>query len=255
MEQKIYMTDEEYLGRGRGTNEKVILKRLIPFIMTAVIIAIGLWFFRSSLGIEGRARTIISMISFAPIAVMAVVSVVSLFVSKTAAQRTVMMIVSLVLAAVMIVYFAVMLIPVALIESDNPVTDVKYYEAKVNDPAFPESIPESAENVKFYYSPGALQGGTVISLYYVDDDMTVEEFDSIYRDKALWTGRYNEYLDVPGLLEYAFSDLETVGNFDDYKIYLIEAKGDDSGYLNHGKYLLAAFNDKTKEALYKYEAW
>ena len=252
MEQKIYMTEDRYLGSDK---EKVLIKRVIPFIMTAVIFAIGMWFFKSSIGLEGKWRTIILIISFAPAAVMLINLVVSLFVSKTASQRTIMMIITFALSAVMIVYFVAVLLPVAMIESEHPVTDVKYYEAKVNDPAFPERIPEDAENVKFCYAPGALQGGTVMSLYYVDGDMTSEEFGNLYKDKALWSGHFGEYRDVPGLLEYAFSDYDSDGNIEDYVIYLMEARGDDSGYLNHGEYSLAAFNDKTKEAFFGYESW
>ena len=36
---------------------------------------------------------------------------------------------------------------------------------------------------------------------------------------------------------------------------MMEARGDDSGYLNHGEYSLAVFNDKTKEVFFGYESW
>ncbi len=253
MEQRTYLVEDD---KQLNSKEHVLLKRLIPLISTLIIFAVGIWFFRSSIGMDLRSRLVIGLISFFPVAISLIVTIISVFKSKSAKQRTGMALAALAVLVALALYYVSVTIPVALMEADNPVTDSKYYEYKVNDSellrAFPKEIPEDAKDVRFLYQPGALQGGTTIEICYVDENMTREKFDSMYKDRAKWTGRYEEYSEIDGLLGTAFE-----GDFKgrDHTIYLIEAEGDDSGYNNHGRYLLAAFDENTKEAVYKYEKW
>ena len=121
---------------------------------------------------------------------------------------------------------------------------------------FPQKIPKNVEDVKFYYAPGVLQGGTRYTLYYVDKKMTLDEFDKKYKKQAEWIGHIDDYKEKPGLLGGAFySTPSEYKNENEYVIYLIKGRCDDSGYCNHGDFLMAAFNEKTHQVVYSTESW
>ncbi len=147
----------------------------------------------------------------------------------------------------------------ALDAVENPITDVKYYKREIKGDllkVFPPDIPDNVENVEFYYAPGFLQGGTNYSLYYIDKNMTMDKFDKKYKDKAIWIGHKDEYTEKRGLLTGAFSYTPAeYENEDDYIIYLVEGKCDNSGYCNHGNYLMTAYNEKTNEVIFRLEDW
>ena len=158
------------------------------------------------------------------------------------------------------VYYLMAIVSCAFLEAMNPITDIKNYNGIVKDDrllkVFPAEIPNNIKNINFYYAPGILQGGTEYSLYFIDEKMTKEKFDKKYKSKALWIGRKKEYNEKGGLLAGAFSFTPAENkNEDDYIIYLIEGKCDDSGYCNHGSLLLTAYNEKTNEIIYKSEQW
>ena len=45
------------------------------------------------------------------------------------------------------------------------------------------------------------------------------------------------------------------GKKENFTIYVNYARCDDSGYCNHGEYILVAYNDITKEIIFKEEHW
>lgn len=143
---------------------------------------------------------------------------------------------------------------------ENPVIDIKYYTKYYNyigslRKAFPKEIPESATNVEFKYYPGFLQSGNEYSLYYMDENITLDEFDSLYKNKAEWMGNIDNYKLKPGLLGNSLNIDNIKSNDNDFTIYLIESSCDDSGYCNHGKYIFAAINEETHEIIYKMDMW
>ena len=149
----------------------------------------------------------------------------------------IMTILAIFLVTILIIIWALMS---ALDAVENPITDVKYYKREIKGhllKVFPSDIPDNVEKVEFYYAPGILQGGTNYSLYYVD-------------------GHKDEYTEKMGLLTGAFSYTPAeYENEDDYIIYLIEGNCDNSGYCNHGKFLMTAYNEKTNEVIFRSERW
>ena len=86
--------------------------------------------------------------------------------------------------------------------------------------------------------------------------MNQEKIAKIYKNKAIWIGYKEEYTENKGLLTTSFAHTPSYyKNEFDYTIYLIEGNCDDSGYCNHGSFLLVAFNEKTKEIIFKSEQW
>lgn len=146
----------------------------------------------------------------------------------------------------------------AISEIDNSIINPKYYKLKINDPtllqAFPKEIPKNVTNVVFIVQPGFLQGGSIISLYYVDSQLNVEAFHNQYKDKAIWSGTIQQYDQSKYNLSFYKTPVENK-NESDFLIYLIDGKCDDSGYCNHGYFLFVAINEKTKEIVYKEEQW
>lgn len=65
-----------------------------------------------------------------------------------------------------------------------------------------------------------------------------------------------EYTEKNGLLAGAFVYTPVYyENEDDYILYLVEGRCNDSGYCNHGDFLIAAFNEKTNEVIFRSEEW
>ena len=147
-----------------------------------------------------------------------------------------------------------------MIQAVNGVSNPIFYKHYVSGThltkVFPENIPKNVTDVQFHYNPPLLQGGMIHYLYYVDENMTSDKFDKKYRFKAEWIGHINEYNEKPGLLGGAFSNTPSqYNNENDYIIYLVKSRCDKSGYCNHGNFLLAAFNEKTNEVIFKSEDW
>lgn len=159
-------------------------------------------------------------------------------------------------------YYPVIIFLSALNQFMDPVTDLKYYnnlEKIVNDEkifqVFPRKIPDDGENVAFLYSPGLLQAGTEIYLYYVDKKMNIDDFVSKFEEDAEWIGYLDDYNEKKGLFSSNAFDLVPMEDKDNLKIYLMESECDSSGYCNHGYYLLMALNEKTKEVLFELSDW
>lgn len=158
------------------------------------------------------------------------------------------------------IYYPAAIIISAILEFENPITDVKAYNVKLRGSwfsnIFPKEIPSTAENISFRFAPGFLQAGTEVSLYYVDNSINIETFKSTYQEKAKWSGYRWQNNPQKISLVGAFSNtpLEYQRGADFY-LYLIEGKCDDSGYCNHGEYLFVAINENTKEIVYKGAYW
>lgn len=141
---------------------------------------------------------------------------------------------------------------------DQPIKDIKYYDQYVNTNLldfFPSEVPKNVEDIIFIYSPKLLQSTEETSLYYVDKNLNVESFENKYKKDAIWVGYKEDYLQNKGLLDDIFSSYLSIDNEEEFKIYLFDAKCDDSGYCNHGEFSLVAINQDTKEILYTSQKW
>ena len=86
--------------------------------------------------------------------------------------------------------------------------------------------------------------------------MTDKIFMKEYKNKAIWIGHIDEYTDKKGLLSGVFNNTPAHDkNTYDYTIYLMDGDCDNSGYCNHGNYIIAAFNKKKHEVIFSSEQW
>lgn len=230
------------------------------FIMSIITFIIGIFFSVGSVGIPLKSKFIILLVSFLPFIIFLIIMFIIFKFKNKRKVVSIFKTISIIITSILIFYYFIAIFIVGCLEAFNPITNPKYYNLYVSNSrlkkAFPKKVPDNVEKVKFYYAPGILQGGTSYSLYYIDKNMTTYKFDEKYNEKAVWSGHKNEYTEKNGLLTSVF--LNTPANFkneDDYIIYLIEGKCDDSGYCNHGDFLIAAYNEKTNEIIFRSEQW
>ena len=227
--------------------------------MMVITFFIGCFFFYFSKGDPINLKIKILFIGYLPFIIFLTIFLRVYFKGNFKLSKIILIIVKVILVFLLVEYYIAAIFICALEESMVPITDIKYYKDKVNDnllKVFPKEIPSNVYDVKFSYLPGVLQGKTRVMLYYIDKDMTILNFDKMYKDKAVWIGHIKEYDDENGVLSGALSD-EILENEDkdDYIIYLVNNNCDKSGYCNHGNVLLVAFNEDTKAILFKAEVW
>lgn len=233
-------------------------------IMCTITLIIGSLFVYDSLGIQIKGQLIIILISYLPLILFLINFLIAYKNKKNKKVVNIFTGLSIFLTCILIFYYFIAIIFVVAIQSmtgvSNPIFYKHYVSGKLTE-VFPKSIPNNVTNVEFFYNPPFLQGGMNHYLYYINKNMTINKFDKKYKNKAIWIGHKNEYNEKQGLLT---SDLvmfeegaynRRTSHENDFIIYLIKGKCDDSGYCNHGEYLLAAFNEKTKEVIYKSEIW
>lgn len=239
----------------------VFKKIRFPLIMTILTFMVGCLLAYTSIGIPfGKALFIIFLASYIPFILFLIITLLCYHFGNQKQVRFVFKAISAIFACLLMYYYIIALFLILAMEAENPVTDVKYYRHYVGGTeltkVFPKKIPDHVENIEFYYAPGFLQAGTNYMLYYVDKDMTADQFNQNYKDKAIWIGHKNEYTEKEGLLAGAFSFAPVdYKDEDTYIIYLADGECDDSGYCNHGKFLLTAYNEKTHEVIFRAESW
>lgn len=232
-----------------------------PFIMSIVCILLGYIPFTIGIGTEIKAKLLIILVSFLPATWFIAIAILSYRFREKEKSKSVSNTITGLLSLFLPIYYFIALIACMLITIFNPNMNPKYYTHYINENStylkkvFPKKIPDKVENVKFTYYPGLLQGGTMYSLYYVDKNLSKEKFDKKYKEKAIWIGHKDDYNDESGLLTGVFSSLDNIENKEDFLIYLIDGDCDDSGYCNHGEYLIVAYNEKTNEVLFESENW
>ena len=231
----------------------------LSLIMCIITLLIGIVVYSSTaIGIPIKAKLVILLVSFIPFLLFLLITILSYHFKEK--YKRILKVISIILSLLLGFYYFLALFMCVLLAATNPVTNLKYYNYYVAgerlENVFPSKIPDNVKNVQFYYAPGILQGGTNYALYYVDDYMTKENFDKKYKDKAVWIGHKEEYTEKEGLLSGAFSFTPAdYNNENDYIIYLIEGRCDNSGYCNHGEFLFTAFNEKTNEVVFSSEQW
>lgn len=241
-------------------NEKDFKICIFPLVMTVITFIVGFHFYWDSKGVQSCLRLIIILIGYLPTIIFFIILLICYFKYKTKNSKKIITIITITLTVGLFFYYITAIFICAFIEVKNPITSISNYKDKVNDKrllkVFPKEIPNNVDDLYFIYSPGILQGETEISLYYIDKNMTINKFDKEYKIKAEWIGHKEEYTEKKGLFTGAFSNTPAeYKNEDDYIIYLVESRCDNSGYCNHGDFLFVAFNDKTNEIIYKSEQW
>lgn len=242
------------------TNISTFKKCRFSVIICIITFLIGIFLSYDSVGVPIKAKLTILLVSFFPFVLFLIIILIIYKFRKRKKVVFTFKILSIIITCLLLFYYFYALFFVLLEEATNPITNPKYYNHYVSSSrlksVFPKKIPNDVKKIEFYYAPGILQGGTNYSLYYIDKNMTIDKFDKKYKEKAIWIGHKEEYIKEEGLLTGAFS--YTPANYkneDDYIIYLVESYCDDSGYCNHGNFLLAAYNEKTHEVIFKAKQW
>ena len=228
----------------------------LAFIFVIINFIIGTLLFYEALFRSINIILITLLISYLPFIIFFIISLLSCHLKDNLKAIKVIKIITKILIYLQVFYYFMAIFIIAILMSLNPVTNPKYYKFFVNSDeltkVFPKQIPKNVENVQFYYAPGVLQGGTDYVLYYIDENINLDNF----KEKATWIGTKDEYTEVNGLLSGAFSYTPIeYKNEDSFVIYLIEGNCDDSKYCNHGKYLFVAINENTNEIIYKLSFW
>ncbi len=238
---------------------EIIKNNKLNTIMSIITFLIGCIFLYDSIGMPLKGRLFALLISFLPCIIYVMLIVLKNHYNDSEQTKNRINSVSITMIFALLFYYPVLLFIYCLTAFSNPVTDVRYYQYKVNSErllqVFPKEIPSSAEDVMFLYSPGVLQAGTVYRLYYKDYSLTKEKFDNKYKGKATWIGYKGWYTEKRGLFTELYYETPAEVTEDDFLIYLIEGNCDDSGYCNHGDYLFASFNEKTNEVVYMSNSW
>lgn len=250
--------------RINDNNVKLIVKCFrrakFPFIMSVICFFIGLFFVVYTSYDILKVRLLISLIGYIPCILFIIITLLISKFYKRKKFKFFLEFITALLTLFLLTYYFLLIFICGLTKAENPITDIKKYEKIVNGDvllkAFPKEIPNDVENIEFYYAPGFFQGGTNYSLYYIDKNMTIEEFDNKYKNRAIWIGKKEEHSGKDFSLGEVFS-FAPVKEEDEnnYVIYLIDGSCDDSGWCNHGDYLLAAYNEKTNEVLYRANSW
>ncbi len=232
-----------------------------PLIMSIITFLVGCILAYTSIGLPlNKDLFIILAVSYFPFLLFLIITLLCYYFGDKKQKRFVFKAIAGVLSWLLIYYYFIAIFTICLLESVNPVTNIKYYKHYVGGSeltkVFPKKIPDDVENIEFYYAPGILQGGTNYVLYYIDRNMTPEKFNENYKKQAIWIGHKKEYTEKNGLLSGAFAYTPAyLKNEEDYTIYLVEGECDNSGYCNHGKFLLAAYNEQTNEVIFSAESW
>lgn len=247
----------------KNKNEKKVstFKKIrFPFIMSVITFLIGVFLSFSTVGVPIKVRVTILFISYLPVFLFLIIV---FLIYKFKDNKKIVFnfkAMTFFISLVLILYYFYSFTFISLKATINPVNNPKYYSYYVTGERlkniFPDEIPSDVENVEFFYSPIFLQGGTKYSLYYVDKDMTLDKFNQEYQDKAIWIGYKKDYTKNKGLLPYFFIHTPSYyKNEDDYLIYLVEDNCKGASYCSHGDILLAAFNEKTKEVVFRSQQW
>lgn len=189
---------------------------------------------------------------FIPVAVF---FVLTFFTYKGKIRESLSSFIALVLFLVGNVYYFMMVFSIVIDQIENPITNIRYYETFRHDD-FPKTIPKGAENERMFYHPGLLQGGSVVGVYFkIDNEAVIKEYISKYEKIAKYTSLNYKPDNITGYEPYklACSPYEELP--EDFIIYYLEQRCDDSGYCNHGEYTIVAINDATNEIICENSNW
>lgn len=227
------------------------------YTMCFISFLIGSLFFIFSQADPFSFRYILLLLGYAPFLLFFTFSILH-FIFKTELMQKLLVDFTIVLSAFLLFYYFLAFGMCIAIEGTTPITNAKYYKYKVKGEwllqVFPKEIPSHVQNVQFAYQPGFLQGGAVVSLYYIDEHLDTETFQKNWEEKAIWIGHFDQNDSKKYRLSFYMTPVDE-NKINDFMIYLIEGRCDDSGYCNHGDFLFVAINPGTKEVIYKGEDW
>lgn len=144
----------------------------------------------------------------------------------------------------------------------DEISDPKYYESVLADTgfdqgsleAFPEHIPEWAEEVEFAYAPQIGQGAGYIALKFTADEEKIKQYMTVFGHKAVSSGTIPSFAGTP--YELIAND---AGHFyaeipDTYQVYVLSAQNYSKNW-NHGRCSLVGVVPETSEITFYTGKW
>ena len=231
------------------------MKKLkLSFLTITLIfsIIIGILFFHTSIGIPNKIRLKVLFISFLPSIIIFLCIILKKFFGKNL-KKEIKLIIKIIFTYLLIFYYIFSIVEISFIRFENPITDKKYYSLiEKSSKVFPKEIPNNVEKIKFEQTNGLLQAETSTSLYYIDKNLSQEDFQKKYQSQSIWIGYYKDYNKENHSLTSIFFNQE---NKDNFLIYLIEDKCYKKSSCNHGNLSFVAINEITKEVIYESKYW
>ena len=231
------------------------------FILFFITLLIGLWVLWGTTMAYGL-KTYIYMIVFAVIPPL--LFGIDLFrkykFNKIKKTRSNISLFTIFLIIVIPIFYLIMSFVIAFSDLGADITNPKYYKDFMYRElyiAFPKKIPKTAEDVEFFHRDPFLQGGEINYLYYIDKTLNHESIEKKYKEKAIWVGKIdgeNQPQGTPDSFNI-FWVQGTKGRQSDFTMYVMKASCYKSDSCNHGEFIIVAYNDKTKEIIYKEEDW
>ena len=172
----------------------------------------------------------------------------------------------------LIIWGGVALILGAFNNATAQVTNVKKYEKILSEWSpglvhhFPARIPAGAEDVRFSYQPGFMQGGAHIQLAYSTTSDTIaalcDEFSEM-KTKSFNSGDTNGHSNVEEGMPTTFFFTNPTGEYsfpDNYEVMIFdrvlpEEERPEGHYFNHGQSHGVAISRKRNEIVYWAESW
>lgn len=236
------------------------LKCKYPLVLSIITLLIGCLFVFLCILEPWFFRWITFFLVFAPFIIFAIITWFSNYFYYKKYVQTITLVLSVIITWGLLGYYCVVLFFGCCYASENDYTNIKNYERIVNSEyllkVFPKNVPINVSNIQFSYNHGFLQGMSWISLSYEDDKLNKDLVDDKFNDISSRVGSLEDFSNDNFFQSTVF--LNTSFEEDEKKeftIYLIDSFCDESGYCNHGGYLIVAYNDKAQEILYKYYHW
>ena len=190
-----------------------------------------------------------------------------------ATQRKLLHTMCVVLCVFVLGYWAIFTLSAEMwIEATTEIRSVKKYAKVLDDywasephlvSHFPRPIPPDAENVRFSFLPGFLQGGAHIQLCYSTSPDVIDDLYARFaqkKEKSFFGGDASDHANADGGMHTTYfytGDSEGWDFPEDFEIMVLEAipslPGDSSW--NHGKSCGVAISRKRNEIVYWAELW
>ncbi|HZK33145.1 MAG TPA: hypothetical protein VFC60_01475 [Tissierellaceae bacterium] len=117
---------------------------------------------------------------------------------------------------------------------------------------FPKQIPKDAENVYFMHQPRFMQGGEILELSFQTDLETIQNYKEEFSKQAEWIGQNGQ---AP-IQEYEFLTWGELKKLpEDFTLYIFSSKPYRTNDWNHGKFSIAAINEKDNKIIFLMENW
>lgn len=236
-------------------------KAQFPFIMTIIALLFGLLCIYLMIDVKESNNKILTVCNgLLPFIVFLLITRLTYAYREKKNTKLISNLVTAILSLFFISYFVTYTFTIVTFDAFmNPEVNIKQYRKYVHSErllrAFPSEIPSDAENPILIYSPGILQAADKYMLYYIKPNINLLDFDNKYGANAKWVGYYNDE-EKPLGTDITFGDLPIkYSEESNFKIYVLESYCDDSGWCNHGNYLLVAVNEKTRQVVHVSMVW